>query len=77
MNHPMSSRARLIRIVVGAVILGSGFLYQSWWGAIGILPLIGGLLGVCPLCKMSSKSCKKDACDDDKKPKSGGCCGGH
>ncbi|MCG6928315.1 MAG: DUF2892 domain-containing protein [Acidobacteria bacterium] len=39
---------RLIRVVVGVVIVGVGVVYQSWWGAIGLVPLATGLTGWCP-----------------------------
>jgi len=39
---------RTIRIIAGAVIIAAGFLYQSWWGAIGLAPLLTGALGWCP-----------------------------
>lgn len=39
---------RIVRIVIGVVIISIGFLYQSWWGAIGIIPIITGALGWCP-----------------------------
>lgn len=39
---------RVVRVVVGLVIIGAGFYYKSWWGAIGVIPLITGLLGWCP-----------------------------
>jgi len=39
---------RIVRIVVGLIIIVVGFLYQSWWGAIGIIPILTGSLGWCP-----------------------------
>jgi len=39
---------RLIRVVVGIVIVGIGVVYGSWWGAIGLVPLATGLIGWCP-----------------------------
>ena len=40
---------RTVRIVLGLVIIGLGFYYQSWWGALGLLPLLTGLSGFCAL----------------------------
>lgn len=37
-----------LRIAVGAAIIAAGVLYNSWWGAIGILPITSALLGWCP-----------------------------
>jgi hypothetical protein len=39
---------RTIRVIVGVVILGVGMAYQSWWGAVGVVPLATGLTGWCP-----------------------------
>lgn len=39
---------RLLRIVVGLAIVIGGIYVQSWWGAIGIVPILTGLLRCCP-----------------------------
>ncbi|MEZ5277996.1 MAG: DUF2892 domain-containing protein [Opitutaceae bacterium] len=39
---------RVIRIIAGLAILIAGYFYQSWWGLIGLLPLLTGVVGVCP-----------------------------
>ncbi len=36
------------RILVGIVILGLGLAFKSYWGLVGLLPLLTGLLGFCP-----------------------------
>lgn len=48
MTRNVGNVDRIIRIVLGVVIIAIGFLYQSWWGAIGIIPIITGALGWCP-----------------------------
>ena len=40
---------RIIRVIVGLVIIGLGVYNQSWWGAVGLLPLLTGLSGFCAL----------------------------
>lgn len=44
---------RVLRIVAGVVLLALFFLYPeaSWryWALIGIVPLVTGLFGTCPL----------------------------
>jgi len=40
---------RFIRIVLGILIIAVGVVKQSWWGAIGIIPLVTGLVGWCAL----------------------------
>ncbi|MEM2130884.1 MAG: DUF2892 domain-containing protein [Candidatus Woesearchaeota archaeon] len=39
---------RTIRIIIGLVILVSGYYYKSLLGLIGLLPLLTGLIGFCP-----------------------------
>jgi hypothetical protein len=39
---------KLIRIVAGLAMIGWGVYAQNWWGAIGLVPLVTGLLGWCP-----------------------------
>jgi hypothetical protein len=39
---------KIIRIIVGIVILLIGIVAGSWWGIIGILPIITAIIGWCP-----------------------------
>ena len=39
---------RVIRVIVGLGMIGAGVYYQSWWGAIGLVPVLTGILGWCP-----------------------------
>lgn len=39
---------RVIRVIVGLAIIGAGVYYQSWWGAIGLIPVLTGVMGWCP-----------------------------
>lgn len=40
---------RILRILVGLAVIGWGVYANSWLGAIGLIPLVTGLLGWCPL----------------------------
>ena len=41
---------RVIRVILGlAIIIVVGFIMKSWWGLIGLLPLVTGLTSRCPL----------------------------
>ncbi len=40
---------KIIRIVLGVVIIGVGVLMGSWLGLIGLIPLGTALVGFCPL----------------------------
>ncbi|MGA9575280.1 MAG: DUF2892 domain-containing protein [Lysobacterales bacterium] len=50
---------RVIRVVAGLAILAAGFVYQSWWGAIGLVPLLTGATGYCPPYQMLGISTNK------------------
>ena len=52
---------RIIRIVVGALILLFGLYFKSWWGIIGLVPLITGVIRYCPISAVLGLStCKVD-----------------
>lgn len=40
---------RLVRITAGLAIGVAGIYFQSWWGLIGLIPLLTGLFSYCPL----------------------------
>ena len=48
MTKNVGGADRVIRIILGLVIIGLGVIYQNWWGAIGIVPLATALIGWCP-----------------------------
>ncbi len=63
MQANVGSTEKIIRFIIGFAIIGAGFYYESWWGAIGLIPLITASIGYCPLwsvfgintCKVSPK----------------------
>lgn len=60
MDINVGSTERLLRIIVGVVIIGLGLYFQSWWGVFGIIPLLTGLFRFCPLYKMlGMNTCKR------------------
>ena len=48
MNINVGKYERVIRIVVGIAIIGWGVYAKNWWGIIGAVPLLTGLIGWCP-----------------------------
>lgn len=40
---------RIVRILLGLALVAMGLYTQSWWGAVGLVPLITGLVGWCPM----------------------------
>jgi len=47
---------RIIRVVVGVALLALFFVYPDaswrWWTLIGVVPLVTGLVGMCPIYAM-------------------------
>ncbi len=39
---------RILRIIAGLAILGVGFYFKSWWGLIGIVPILTAVFRFCP-----------------------------
>ncbi len=48
MKKNVGSTDRMIRLIAGVILLGAGYYYQNWWGALGLIPLLTGLLNWCP-----------------------------
>lgn len=44
----MGKTDRIIRSIVGIAVIAAGVYFQSWWGAIGIIPVGTALIGWCP-----------------------------
>ena len=49
MKKNVGSVDRLLRIIVGAVIVVWGVYAESWWGLVGVVPLMTGMLNRCPV----------------------------
>jgi hypothetical protein len=49
MNKNVGSFDKMARIIMGIVIIGIGFYFKSWWGAIGIIPIFTAFIGWCPI----------------------------
>jgi len=39
---------RVIRIILGCALLGAGYYFKSWFGLIGIVPLLTAIFRFCP-----------------------------
>lgn len=48
MKCNMGKTDRVIRVIAGLAIIGAGVYLQSWWGIIGVVPLVTSGLGWCP-----------------------------
>lgn len=51
---------RVIRIIAGIAIIAAGVYFQSWWGAIGAVPLLTAIIGWCPPYSLLGLSTAKD-----------------
>ncbi|MDI1319495.1 MAG: DUF2892 domain-containing protein [bacterium] len=39
---------RILRYLVGLSLLGAGFYFKSWWGLVGLVPIITATFRFCP-----------------------------
>ena len=54
---------KIIRIILGVIIGAIGIYYNSWWGLVGLVPLLTGIFGYCALYPiLGITTCK----DEDK-----------
>ncbi len=49
MKKNVGSVDKIIRIILGVVIIAYGVIESSWWGLIGLVPLLTAFMGFCPL----------------------------
>jgi sulfite exporter TauE/SafE len=62
MKQNVGTIDRVIRFIAGAAIIAAGVYYQSWWGAIGAIPLLTAIIGWCPPYALFGwNTCKKEA----------------
>ena len=77
----LSKGERIVRVVIGAVIIGWGLFAKTWWGAVGIVLLLTGIIGWCGLYQLMGSCCpfskqKNDKKEDNSKSCGCGCPGG-
>lgn len=48
MKINVGSTDRIIRLVVGLALLGAGYYFKSWWGLVGLGPILTGTIRFCP-----------------------------
>lgn len=49
MNKNLGTSDRIIRVVLGLAIIAGGFYYSSWFGVLGLVPVITAAIGWCGL----------------------------
>jgi len=48
MKKNVGSPDQIVSYIIGAVIIGLGIYFKTWWGVVGIVPIVTGFMGVCP-----------------------------
>lgn len=59
MKQNIGDTDKIIRLLVGLVIVGLGIYFKSWLGIIGIVPIITALLNYCPGYHLLGRSTSK------------------
>lgn len=49
MKANVGSLDKIIRIILALIIFAIGYMTKSWWGLLGLIPLITALINWCPL----------------------------
>lgn len=52
MESNIGSTDRIVRVVLGLVIVGLGIAYGSWWGLIGLIALATAAINWCPAYRL-------------------------
>jgi hypothetical protein len=49
MSKNMGKVDRILRAVLGIVVIALGIYFQSWWGALGLILLLTATISWCPI----------------------------
>jgi len=52
MEKNVCGTEKIARALLGVLIIIAGVFYGSWWGAIGLIPLLTAVVGYCPVTHM-------------------------
>ncbi|MCV3373562.1 DUF2892 domain-containing protein [Campylobacter lari] len=64
----MSKLERVLRITLAIVAFSLGVYFSTWWGLLGLIPLLTGIFAVCPIRVFSGKqACPLGVCPISKK----------
>ncbi|MBT0828111.1 DUF2892 domain-containing protein [Campylobacter lari] len=64
----MSKLERVLRIALAIVVFSLGVYFSTWWGLLGLIPLLTGIFAVCPIRVFSGKqACPLGVCPISKK----------
>jgi sulfite exporter TauE/SafE len=48
MTKNVGGADRVLRVIAGVAVIAAGLYFKSWWGAIGVVPLLTAAIGWCP-----------------------------
>lgn len=51
----MAKFCRPFRIILGAALVGYALYSGNYWFYLGLIPLIAGLVGICPACVITKQ----------------------
>lgn len=60
MKRNVGKTDRIIRIILGLLIIAAGIIFKSWLGLFGIIPIVTGLTSACGLYMPFGISTRKD-----------------
>lgn len=60
MKKNIGKTERAIRLVLGLIIIIVGIVVKSWWGLIGLIPLVTAGISFCPLWTLFGISTNKE-----------------
>ncbi len=49
MKKNVGSTDKIIRYILGIIILILGLIFHTWWGLIGLIPIFTAVIGWCPV----------------------------
>ncbi len=59
MKKNVGSADKIIRIILGVLIIVFGIYNQSWWGLVGIVPLFTAFISWCPVYSLIGVSTER------------------
>jgi hypothetical protein len=60
MQHNVGTTDKIIRVAIGMLIIGAGVYFKSWWGLLGLIPLLTASISFCPLYSLFKMRTNKD-----------------
>ncbi len=62
MRRNIGTTDRIVRVLVGLALLILGIGLKSWWGAVGVIPVLTAFVGICPAyLPLGISTCKTSA----------------